>query len=174
MDSHFTMKANRLIDFVMRDYPELWYASPLAMGILSAGVMWVLVSIITDFQIPASGAVLVCSAIVAEVLLRKSAWLHAANHAGHNPLRYMPVMVMPRQPEQQWAFHVMKGDMDRQGAFSDYFDPEVFEILPTLERTARKTDFDMSGGWRIHLTANRIETNLSWLIIGASLSGTLI
>ena len=86
---------------------ELLEAAPAVFISLSIGILWVIVSLITGSEIPASGGVLVGAALVAEVLLQKSAWLYAANIAGLNSVIYRNTGFRSEDGTPLMAFHIV-------------------------------------------------------------------
>ena len=176
---------------------ELWEASPAVFISILVGIIYVIISIITGYEIPSSGGVLVGAALIAEVLLQKSAWLYAAQIAGLNSVAYKQTgrkdkdgkLCRSKDGTPEQAFHIVtlntiidqdntdnedgSYDQDRCDT-DDYLNPEKYKILETLYRNAKETEKPNSSSWQLHATAFRIKNILSDIILIASLSGTAI
>lgn len=157
----------------MRAIRELWNAASLAIIILLVGIVVVFVSIILDWEVPSSGAVLVCSAIVAEFVIRNLDWLHAANFVGYDPLRLQKIDEdSPTKLAQQKAFRIVKN-----AKFPEFIHPNATNDLEKLRAHALESDFvdfSNSNDWNIRMTSRRIERRLTWLTSISAVVGTLI
>lgn len=157
----------------MRAIQELWGAATLAIVILLIGFLVVVVSVALNWEVPSSGAVMVCAAIVAEFVIRNLDWLHVANMVGYDSLRLQRIdESSPVHWARQKAFRVVK-----VGKVPEFIHPSATPELQKIRSRAMQSDFvnnSDDNDWNIRITARRIERMLTWLTSIWAVVGTLI
>ena len=128
----------------MSKYKAIWnLAWPIWVSLI-IGIFVVVVSFVSGFKFPASGAVLVCSAIVSELVYARLRW-HRSSTTTVGIKDGFPergIFESLRKSEELWALR------------------RSFEVYPP--------------GWRISDTANRISFYIALIIAGAAIVGTII
>lgn len=66
----------------MKHYSTAILASPLAVAVLLLGVFSVLASAFLSWEVPSSGAVLICSCVIAEIFHLREPWNALSNYPG--------------------------------------------------------------------------------------------
>ena len=128
----------------MSKFKAIWNLGWPIWVSLFIGLLVVSVSFLVGFKFPASGAVLVCSAIVSELAYTRLRW-----HRGKT------------------TTVGLKDGMPVQGIFESLINSEELWAL------SRNSEM-YSNGWRISDTANRISFYMAVIIAGAAIIGTII
>ena len=127
---------------------------------LFLGYLWVAISIIFQYKVSSSGAVLICACIVSDLIFQQLKWRRlAAFVANHFCER--------KQGPDGWIiFETVKPNPHRV---------KTQEVsLDALMRLAEPGDFYENRYWMVSGTAARCETPILWCIGVSAMVGTLI
>lgn len=168
-----TGEQRQLSPFI-RSVKELWNVSPIGLVAPGLGMLWFFVSLLMNFEVPSSGAVLVCVALISEFFKENSSLFHAASYVGYNVLK--KEVINPTGPlhrDRELAYRIVG---DTSSNVPNFIHPNATEELDSVKALAHQSDFYgvEEGSWNVRLTARRIKRRFSVINSAMAVAGTAL
>lgn len=160
----------------IRSHPKLlcWFdAAPKIWTVLVTGWLWLLTSTALSFQIPSSGAVLVCAAVLGELLFEKLPYRNWPRMEGGQILGFALIEDSVGHLALTDGGRIFIGKTDGFGG--------PIRALLGLSRNSEWNEYGHINGkyqkgtiWLCGRTVERVETVISTAIITTAVIGTLV